>query len=178
MKSFRYYLKSSNKLIAMTRYKDLADEFELIYDMDKIRKEVDYWEDDKEYSKVYGNLTRSKLWYYTLKSSDGKIVVCLTDEMNDAIEKAVHNIQYTLKSAALYSKYLTTNDVDIPKEYLEAFGYMSQNSNVRIDTYRIWKNLYCDIIKITDTKEAKESSINAARLLGVYKYNYNQSYLV
>lgn len=182
MKVHMYYLKSSDRLFAMTRYKELSDEFELVYDMTKFYKITENWDDEKEYTNETRKYTDYKLWFYTLHTKgmddEGKTLsVCMTEGMRSAITKAISNIRYTYKSAYIAClKMRETEGVPIKESYLNSLYCLGNDEkHLKIDEYIIWMDLYGDIISVVSDKKSEDTSIAAARLLGIYKYD-NQYY--
>ena len=174
MKIYKYYKKDSNILYAVTQFKQLAEEFEFIYDMSKFNKEI---EDIEKYrykaDNVYGS--SHKMWVYTLSSKDSDdFSVCMTKEMIDLVKKASDNIIYTLKSAYVTTlKYRETECMPIDSEFLSSLYEVAYCKDFKVDTYKIWIDLFADIISSTVNKGAIERSVDASMLLGVYKYDFN-----
>lgn len=174
-----YYLKSSDRLFAMTKYKDLSDEFELIYDMTKFYKITEDWDDEKEYSKETRKYAEYKLWFYTMHTKgtniddDNMLSVCMTDGMHLAITKAISNIRYTYKSAYIAClKLRETEGIPIKDKYINSLYCLgSDEIHINIDEYIIWMDLYGDIIREVQDKKSTDTSIAASRLLGIYKYD-------
>ena len=193
MKSWKYYLKSSDRLFAMTNIKELADEFEMVYDMSKFYKMTEEWDSKKDYDFETGLHGNYKLWIYTMHTKDNDVKgcknsfnICMTKSMHDAIEKAGKNIVYSFKSAYIACmKLRETEGFPISDEYLGSLHAISYNTEsdytapnlhmkfFRIDYYKIWLDIYGDIINLKDDdKKSSDTSIAASRILGIYKYDY------
>lgn len=180
MKVCKYYLKSNDRLFAMTSHKQLIKEFELIYDMSKFYKVETEYEDMYEYRNDTASYDKYKLWGYRVSTrgaaidSDGNpsLIICMTPEMKDAITKATNNIRYTFKASYIsFMRAYTIDGYNIPKKYLDALYILGHDEkNIFIDQYRIWADLYNDVISITASKNSNFISTNASVLLGIYKY--------
>lgn len=178
MKVYKYYKKDSRAIYAVTDIKKLAEEFELIYDMDKFVKEVcDMEKNDYNYGLYNGQhfWFKNKLWVYTLNSKDcDSFSVCMTEQMNDLLKNASDNIIYTFKSAYVTTlKYRETECLPIDNEYLSSIYEIAYSKDFKIDTYKIWIDLFADIIRDTVKKDAVERSVDTSMLLGVYKYDFS-----
>lgn len=173
MKIYKFYKKDTKVLFATTTVEKLADEFELIYDMHKFEKIVDHIsKSEYNLSPMYKNY--HKLWYYSCQTKDAKkLNVCMTSRMFDELNKARDNIKYALKSA--YITTLRLREVEgfnIDNDFLSALYDVAYNKKYEIDTYKIFIDLYADILNNASTKDSSERTIDASRLLGIYKYNY------
>ena len=176
MKVYKYFLKNTGLLFAMTMYKQLADEFEYIYNMEKFVKRIIEFDSKEEYEKQMrtSNLSTTKLWYYTCSTKDAdELNICMTDDMYSAISKAKSNIQYTLKSAYITSiRFREMESVPISNDFISAlYEVANDKKHYDIDTYKIWVDLYADIINENIAKDASSRVIDSSVLLGIYKYD-------
>lgn len=181
MKVYKYFLKNSGLLFAMTMYKQLADEFEYIYNMDKFVKQVIEFDSKEQYMTQTrnSNLSPTKLWYYTCESKDvDELNICMTDDMHSAIKKAAFNIISTIKSAYITSiRFREVECMPISNDLISATYELSADKNhFGVDTYKIWIDLYADIINETISKDVNGRAVDSALLLGIYKYDNNQTY--
>ena len=98
----------------------------------------------------------------------------MTESMNELIKKASDNIVYTFKSAYVTTlKYRETEGLPIDNEYLSSLYEIAYSKDFSINTYRIWIDLFADIIRDNIKKNALERSVDASMLLGVYKYDFS-----